>query len=355
MVSGGSGSPGTTLLTNPSLAGPIINWATAWPDAFEAEIARMGHGFLSEAADSVERNRFVIEVLRDVLIPRHHPSVVTLWLTEPDHAQHNHGLLSTQAREMLLHVDAEIEALVAHLCTTQDEPLTVFYLSDHGFETVSPPLPLVSELVASGLKAAPDSTDVVLTSNSLYLADEAQTPQMCAWLLARAWIDAVFVRDDLLAACPGALPQSAVGGGHRRSAPIMYSPRWSHDRNEAGVPGMVSGGPGLVATHGSTSPYALHNVMIGWGAGLKQSVVSEAPCGIVDIAPTVLHLLDIAPPACDGRVLHELLAEGPAPETLPNDCYELKSQQEGRRQVAHFGRVEDHVYLDQVKIVDDGP
>jgi len=31
MVSGGSGSPGTTYLTNPTVTGPIVNWAVTWP------------------------------------------------------------------------------------------------------------------------------------------------------------------------------------------------------------------------------------------------------------------------------------------------------------------------------------
>jgi predicted AlkP superfamily pyrophosphatase or phosphodiesterase len=354
MVSGGSGSPGTTYLTNPTLTGPIINWAVAWPPAFEAEMLATQGGLLSAASSSVERNRMVIATLRDVLIPRHRPDVVTLWFTEPDHAQHHDGLLSPAAIEMLRHVDAEVETLVAHLEATQPEALTVFCLSDHGFDTIGPELPLDTELVRHGFKATLDSTDVVLTSNSIFLSDESlpRTPALAAWLLTQPWISGVFVRDDLIEQCPGALPQSAVGGSHARSAAIMYSPRWSHDANRLGVPGTVAGRPGgSVATHGSTSPYALHNVLVAWGAGIKERTISAAPCGIVDIAPTVLRLLGLTPPASmDGRVLEELLADGPAPEELAVTRSTREAEANGQRQMAQYSAVAGKRYLDWTTI-----
>jgi arylsulfatase A-like enzyme len=353
MVSGGSGSPGTTYLTNPTLTGPIANWAVAWPEAFERDLVQRHGALLSNESSSVERNRFVVGALRDVLIPERRPDVVTLWLTEPDHAQHYHGLLSAEAREMLRHVDAEVEALLAHLAVSQPEPLTVFVLSDHGFDTISPGASVMGALVQAGFKAAPDSSEIVAAGCGLYFHREVlpRLPEVAAWMLAQPWVSGVFVRDDLATSCPGALPQSAVGGAHPRSAELMFSYRWTDAPNEAGVPGTVLGQPGMAATHGSTSPYALNNALVAWGAGIKARTVSDAPCGIVDVAPTVLHLLRIGrPPAMDGRVLQEIIEGGPAPQDLQVTTHCRQAEANGHRQTAHYHAVDGHSYLDWVDI-----
>ena len=48
MVSIGSGSPGTTYLTDPTASGPVVNWATAWPAAVQTEVeSRIGPFFVS--------------------------------------------------------------------------------------------------------------------------------------------------------------------------------------------------------------------------------------------------------------------------------------------------------------------
>lgn len=359
MISGGSGSPGTTLLTNPTLTGPIINWAVAWPEPFAEEITTTFGPFLPEASSSIERNRYVIGALCETMIPRYRPDVVTLWLTEPDHAQHGYGLLSPEARDMLAHVDDEIQTLIEHLAA-QDSDLTVFDLSDHGFETITGPLPIAEGLIEAGLKDAKDSTDVVLTLSNIYLSDEAlpRAPRICAWLLEQPWIGGVFARDDLFDICPGTLPQSAVGGGHARSAAIMYSPGWTHECNDVGVPGTVYRGEGgSVATHGSTSPYTLNNTLVAWGAGIKQGVRSTVPCGIVDIAPTVLHLLGIKAPAWDGRVLHELLASGLQPSEVAVCESTRETTLNGHRQVAYYshadGGLDTATYLDRVEVITD--
>ncbi len=353
MVSGGSGSPGTTYLTNPTVSGPIVNWAVAWPEMLQESLVGRYSGMLDDASSSVERNRFVIGALRDIMIPAHQPDMVTLWLTEPDHAQHFYGLLSDEACEMLRHVDAEIEALYTHLAATEQD-LTCLMLSDHGFDTIGQQADVKTELIAAGLKAGPDSDDIMCAGCSLYVRERSPelVSRVAEWLLAQPWIGSVFVADDLADTCLGALPQSAVGGGHRRSGEIMYSYRWTDEPSQEGVPGTVYGWKGLAATHGSTSPYTLHNTLIAWGAGIKQEVVSDVPCGIVDVAPTVLHLLGIpAPASMDGRVLHEILEGGPNPQSIPvshtTRRAEGTSVPQGA-QVAHYSVVGEHRYLDYV-------
>ncbi len=68
---------------------------------------------------------------------------------------------------------------------------------------------------------------------------------------------------------------------------------------------------GRLATHGSASPYDLRNSLFAWGPRYKRRLRSEVPAGIVDVAPTVRHLLGLPAGPGDGRVLHEALAGGP--------------------------------------------
>lgn len=59
--------------------------------------------------------------------------------------------------------------------------------------------------------------------------------------------------------------------------------------------------------HGNSGDHRLHGVLVAAGPGIKPGQPLD-DARIVDIAPTILHLLGVAvPPAMDGRVLSELL------------------------------------------------
>lgn len=217
---------------------------------------------------------------------------------------------------------------------------------------------LDQKLFTAGFKEAPGSGDIIRAPNSLYLVGQARDRlgDVVRFLLGEPWIGALFLRDDLLEECPEAMPQSAVFGAHRRSAEIMFSFQWSTAENDYGVPGcVVSSSTRNVATHGSASRYDINNCLIAWGKGIKKGVVSAVPCGYVDVAPTVLHLLGIGPPTdMDGRVLTEILEGGPLPEALAasHSTRESVFQTSAgpRYQVARYSSVDRVLYLDQVTL-----
>lgn len=358
MVSAGSGSPGTTYLTNPTVTGPIVNWALAWPpELIETLMARYG-GMLDAETSSSERNRFVIRALREVLIPKQHPDVATLWLTEPDHMQHEYGLGSPEALKMLRELDEELQTLTTDLRRMlAPEELTCLLLSDHGFSTINQIADPDQELVDAGLKESLDSPEIVRASDSLYLSAHSQEriPEIIDFLASRPWIGGIFLRHDLLQKYPEAMPQEAIFGDHRRSPEIIFSYRWSSEVNAHGVPGTVLHPASMAATHGSASPFTINNTLIAWGAGIKEGVTSTVPCGIVDVAPTVLHLLSLEiPDWMDGRPLCELLEQGGDPDaidvrrTTRESVYDLQGAT--RRQTAHYSHVGQNMYLDQVTL-----
>jgi predicted AlkP superfamily pyrophosphatase or phosphodiesterase len=355
MVSVGSGSPGTTYLTNPTVTGPIVNWAVTWPEDDEAIAARLG-GPLSAESDSPARNAYVLQTLTEELLPRWRPDLATIWLTEPDHAQHYHGLGSPEALAALRALDDQLRELV-DTAASLDDSLTCFLLSDHGFDTIERlDAEPVDELRAAGLVSS-ESPDVVRASNSLYLNGAARDrlEEIVAFLLERPWLGALWVRQDLRQRAPFLQPQEAVFGGHPRSAELLLSFRWSDAANAVGVPGHMASPSSIAATHGSGSPYALNNTLIAWGTGIKSGVVSDVPCGIVDIAPTALYLLRVNPPrGMDGRVLGELLKGGPNPDSVLVRRSVREAAYPGtqgtRIQRIHYSHVACTDYIDRVTL-----
>jgi arylsulfatase A-like enzyme len=135
----------------------------------------------------------------------------------------------------------------------------------------------------------------------------------------------------------------------------MFGYRWWADENQYGVHGSSASYSSIAASHGSASPHEIKNTLLAWGKGIKEGIVSDLPCGIVDIAPTVLHLLGITPPATmRGRILYELLEDGPSPD----DILVRQSSREvtypctdgPMRQTARYSQVDGRSYLDWVNL-----
>jgi predicted AlkP superfamily pyrophosphatase or phosphodiesterase len=304
----------------------------------------------------LERDLFILRAVQDLLIPEYRPDVLVVWLDELDHAQHAHGLGSPETTATLMNIDRLLKRFLETIerhCGT--ESVTCFLLSDHGFSTISERVDVDRSLVAAGLKESPDSIDIVRASQSLYLVGKARERlgDVVHFLQEQPWIGAVFVRDDLIEMGPVAMPQSAVFGAHRRSAEITFAHRWSPAENTQGIPGFVAGGEQNVATHGSASPYDFNTCLVAWGKGIEEGVISVVPCGIVDLAPTVLHLLGISPPAdMDGRVLSEMLKQGLPPDisAVSREVREIQYETAigSRHQVATYSNLNGIRYLDCV-------
>jgi arylsulfatase A-like enzyme len=92
-----------------------------------------------------------------------------------------------------------------------------------------------------------------------------------------------------------------------------------NDANEHGYRGAAwAGASEKVATHGCISPWDINNSLVAAGPSFKRGLLSDAPAGNIDIAPTLARLLALPDDAgYDGRVLEEALAGGPEPAALP--------------------------------------
>lgn len=318
----GTGSSGGALLQHPEAeaTGGLLyhHDFTTPPELAQAVATALGpppaagdYGALALA-----RVEYAARALTDVLIPVATPALAAFWITVPDGLHHRFGLGAPAAVAAIREADATSGRMLDRLAQQGlAEALDVFVTADHGYATVSGHVDVGAELVRAGLKQARDSTDVVLCADGggclVYANSSVDVEALSAFLLAEPWIGAVFSRGS---AVPGTLPLAAVGCEGPHAPDLIAALAWDDGVNQHGIQGM-SRGQGSIAVgagdHGGISPFEMRNMLFAAGPHFREGLVSDAPCGIVDVAPTVLHCLGVPAPAeWDGRVLVEALRDG---------------------------------------------
>jgi arylsulfatase A-like enzyme len=367
-----SGSTGSAFLLNPCAPdgiGALVNGyfdpgrTVGYPaDVSAAILAKFGpapaKGTGGERFDA--HVAWAQRVLREYVLPELAPDVVINWLTEPDHSQHHLGVGSPAARGALQSDDREI----ARVLTTLDElgltgATDVFVVSDHGFTTNSAGVDVARALSDAGLKASPDSDDVVLASSGqavgVYVkgGDAARVAGIVRLIQANDWGGVIFTKGRADGDPGGTFSLELIHAAHAARGPdILFTFPWSSRPNAFGVPGgdlaNVSGGAKLyVSDHGSMSPWNVRNTMLAWGVDFKAGATVRAPAGNVDVAPTILALLGLDVEGLDGRVLHEALVTGPDEEQIAVDTRVHVVAAEAYRAALQISTVHGHRYVDK--------
>jgi arylsulfatase A-like enzyme len=88
--------------------------------------------------------------------------------------------------------------------------------------------------------------------------------------------------------------------------------RWTVEKNQFGVPGMINADWNRQAgkgTHATLGQYDMHNILFAAGPDFQRGAVDDLPTGNIDLAPTILDILRIAPAQkMDGRILTEMMS-----------------------------------------------
>jgi predicted AlkP superfamily pyrophosphatase or phosphodiesterase len=350
-----SGSTGSALLANhraPKGVGILVNgyWEAgvrvAFPNAANEAILRRFPAAPTRggAKDSyVAQVSWTQQVLRDYVLPDLRPDVVINWLTEPDHLQHAIGAGAPESRAAIRNNDREVGLLLDRLRELGlTDKTNIIVVSDHGFGHSAYGVDVTGELVKAGLKAGPDSDDVVIASSGQTMAlhvrdhDPQRIGAVVRFLQQQPWTGVLFTAGKAagdgvptLGREPGTFALEFVHLAHAGRGPdIVLTFPWSSARSPFGVPGTdytaaAKTGPleGTAGNHGSMSPWTVRNTFLAWGADFKKGATVRTPASNVDLTPTLLSLMnldkDMGLDRFDGRALNEAFVNGPDEEQVP--------------------------------------
>ena len=325
------------------------------PAAADALAERIGR-FPPEDIPNGARMDWLVDAYIDAVAPERDPTVSIIWFSDPDRPYHYRGIESAEARDSIRLADAAFGRLLAWRdAGGQAKRLQIVALSDHGHvRTVGQPLDLAGRMGEAGF-ALGDRGDAVLvpgTCASLYVADPERQAAIVGWLQRQAWCGPILARAMDGAELPsGTLPLAAGNLDHRRAGDLVVvlarddeiaetvAGRCLHDNPD------IPEGCGL---HGGLNRYELSNLLAFSGSLFAQATAAAGPAGIVDVMPTLLHLLGLSDAArMDGRVLGELLASDPTAPPAAARHQAVAENADGYRQCLTTDEVAGVRYLYQ--------
>jgi len=334
-----SGSPGSSWVQCAPNEGHMVNVrGVVHPSQLLTSLQASYGDFPPDTVPATSRNDLVIQMMTDA-IEKQAYDVVFGWLCDPDLTQHKVGLGAPMALLAIRENDTRLGALLS-VCNEID----VMVCSDHGFSSLADPFDYSGAFQDAGF----DTKKIVWTGNGVVLRDDYKNK--CAdvvhFLSEQGWVGPIFTKGKgVMGKIPGTFSFDVINLNHVRTPDVMFSRNWSNQKNEFGIPGFVFGANGI-ASHGSCSPYDLHNVLIAKGPNFKNGEVSEIPSGVVDIAPTVLHLtLEKQPTKMDGRVLSEGLVGCDVSPVVDTRIWESKIG--SRSQYVQISQVNGTNYIDK--------
>ncbi len=320
------GTSGNAFVQHPNagdFGGVVIHPEFTNPAFHNDEIlSRFGEWPAKEApaAGLVERTA---EVVIDYAIDGLDADVLLVWFPEPDTSQHAFGIDSPEAQEMYSLADSQLGRILDAIDVRGGNP-DVIVVSDHGYSTIGSVIDVRLELANAGFGpesgfANPgngpddDRNGVIVAENGgsvlLYVPgdDQQLMRNVLKWLSAQEWVGGI-AADVPNPGIPGIAALSDIGLAGQRAPDIAVAMR----SNETSRPapharlGAVTGGKLGAGSHGGGSPAELHNTLIASGPSFRSGVDSSLASGNIDIAPTVLELLNVpVPDHFDGRVLWE--------------------------------------------------
>lgn len=311
-----------------------------------------------------QRNDFATRALTDFFWHDGVPDFSLLWLSEPDLSQHNHAPGSPEAIAAIKAVDDDLAAVLTALDQKHARDSTeVLVVSDHGFSTIKRSIDVVDLLNRAGFRAAkefPNSSqpgDVLVAGNAgtalFYVRNhERETVRrLVNWIQQQDFAGVLFTREPM----DGTLPLVSAHLDSAADVDVAMSFRWYPAKNQFGVPGLIDADwnrPAGEGTHATLSPYDVHNILVAAGPDLRRGFEDALPSGNVDLAPTILHLLQVAAThTFDGRELTEAYLENqasppPVKKDRPVPASPAPDSRPRGSPLAISG-VDDHKYIDQ--------
>jgi len=361
-----SGSSGTSRLINPHAAerGHIslgfIGWEHSCPADLASELVERHGPIPKPVRPNIDAIRVQTDMVLESIYPRHQPDIMVVWFSEPDQTHHYHGVGSAKMATALRHVDAQFGRLLEwwRVSSLRDR-LQVITISDHGHLTASQRIDVNAEAAKAGLvigdhfEDGADYAGYTSYSGSLKVrdGDPQHMAAMVDWLSEQPWCGMIFTPDGdgIAGQIPGTFDHALALIDHPRAPEIFYIMQNDDAVYGDGIVGSCFYNgvyPAEGGTHGGLHPKELQIVMAAQGTMFKDGTVSAHPAGIIDIAPTILHLLELQQPdSMDGRVLVEALVD-PVAEPPNAENFVRSVERGGVVQHLKYSCVGSTTYLD---------
>ena len=318
----GTGTSGNAYQHNPNAklaGGATIHPDFTLPRSLHAELETRFGTWPAQELPNTARLTHARRIMTEYILPERNPAVALLWLSEPDKTQHEDGVGMGRANQALAEADAEFGKVMAWLEQSGTLDTTdIFIVSDHGYSTISRVVPVEAMLREAGFPSIDQTGGAAVAANGgsalFYVnnGDPDTADRLTRWLTAQDWCGSLFA-SERVGQPAGTLPTSLIGCDGPRSPDLIMSFPWNSDANGAGYAGhapATGGAPGQ-GQHGSMSRHELRNVGLARGPSLRSKAVIDTPTGNVDLAPTILRLLEITgyESTMDGRALTEALGD----------------------------------------------
>lgn len=312
-----TGSTGSTYLINPraranghwtfSIAGAD---ASETPEAVTDMIARFGP-LPERTLPRFGEIDYAAQVMTEHVLPDRRNAVSLVWFNEPDTSYHYKMLGSPETQQVLTHVDAAFGRILDWVEAQPDaERIAVLAASDHG-QVSSRELVALPELLSTAGhptrrpgERTLDGCVVTYTGGNMgeiRVLDGgiSRRDAVARWLCEQPFIGGLYSpgRDGVVGLAPGSLSYALVGLDHVRQPDLVYVMKSSTAEDPFGIPGscLISGGgiPVGGGMHGGLNRHELNTTLILSAPTVVAGAVDARACGIVDIAPTVLSLLEV--------------------------------------------------------------
>jgi type I phosphodiesterase/nucleotide pyrophosphatase len=293
-------SPGAAYFLDPESFGFVYHRAGSYAPGGKliagADALDVSHDL---AGDWAMTERFCSDVLSE-----RKPSAAVLWLANPDLTLHGTPLGSPAHHDALRATERCVGAVIETVerLRAAGENILLLIGSDHGQETIGDYAEIEEWLAARGLGEKLANGRIAVASQGtaalLYATDDGRSAliDVLDAMRAEAWADDVAVGDRL-----AALGHAAAGGV---VAAVNMGRR--DDANPYGVRGMrwVAAVPGSAkpvgcGQHGGWGPDETRPFLLLNGTDVPPGV-HERTTSLVDIAPTMLAFLGLAPDGMDG-------------------------------------------------------
>jgi len=290
------------------------------------------------------------------------PAYSVLWMSDPDYSQHQKAPGSEMALAAIKRVDDRLGSVLDALDAKGERGDTdVFVISDHGFSTIAGAAGVLPPLAAAGVKVAtgpafdhpPQPGDVLPVNNGgsimfYIIGHDQEVGRKLTDLIQKSdYAGVIFSRWKL----PGTFDLHTGHIATAEAPDVVMAFRWSGQPNAWGAPGLVDADlPTKVGkgTHASLSPYEMHNTLIAAGPDFRKGWEDQTPTGNIDLAPTVLWILGVAPSVpMDGRVLLEAMPGHKLGRKISQTVLRAENPATGWRQYLEVSRVGSTEYFDQ--------